>query len=113
MTLIAKTHEQRTSLIACGMKALVLADTDDLEITFANGYTVSIAVCDHEAENRATANVAILRNDKCISDSDFICDYPREFDSQEIQALLLNISRAQTDFEAGFAYARYIARTHE
>ena len=115
MTLTAKTYEERTSLIACAIKALVHADTDDLDITFANGYTVGVYVCDHEAENRATVNIAIMRkgDHEPINNSDFISDYPCEFDSQEVQALLLNISRASTDFECGFAYARYIARTHE
>lgn len=113
MKLTATTYDERIALIACGMDALTHAKTDDLEITFVNGYTVSIFVHDHIGEFKATATVHILRKNKVINDSDFICDYPREYNASEVQTLLLNISRAQTDFECGFAYARYIARTEE
>lgn len=113
MTLTARTYEERTSLIKCAIDALVHAKTDDLDIAFTNGYTVGIHVHDEPFEPKSTATVAIVRNRKDLTDSDFICDCPREFNASELQALLCNISRATNDFECGFAYARYIARTHE
>jgi hypothetical protein len=103
MKLQATTYTESTTVIASALDALVHERSNDITVTFANGYTVDIYV-DYDT----SVTVHILKGKNVLTDD---YDQPHKCDLFEIKALLCNISRAGSDFDCGFAYHRYFILT--
>ena len=107
MKLQATTYTESTTVIASVLDALVHEKSNDITVTFANGYTVDIYV-DYDT----SVIVNILKGKNVLTDSCmYDYDQSRKCDLFEIKALLCNISRAGSDFDCGFAYHRYFILT--
>lgn len=91
----ATEHDFAITLI---MNALTSKTTDELAITFANGYTVDIFVEDD------CLTVNVLRKGHALTESPFV-KYTVYSDLESVRAMLELVSKATTDFEVGIAYS--------
>jgi hypothetical protein len=84
--------------IASVIHALAKKATDDVAITFGNGYTVDIFV----ENDLMTVNV--LRGTRVLTNSDFTnCVLYHNLST--VRVMLELVSKATTDFEVGIAYS--------
>ena len=105
MKLIQTCDTERLSLIATALDILATANTDEVELHFSNGIGISVLANDYDCE------VVIFNHKTNDALNAFIPSTTRKFNRREMATLFSLVSLATNEFECGFAFANYLART--
>jgi hypothetical protein len=109
MKLIQTNHTERLALITTALDALESAKTNEVELHFSNDiahYGISVLVAED-----GDCEVVIFNPKTNDALNAFVPSPARKFNRREMSTLFSLVSLATSDFECGFAFANYLART--